>query len=203
MKTIKLLALALLVTFGGVAQAQTKSKKAKGKKVATALVTKKVDTEKSTITWIGKKVTGQHEGTVKLQNGLLIFGKNELKGGNFTIDMRTISTTDLQGEWKDKLDGHLKNDDFFGVDKHPTSKLKFKTISNKGNGVYTIVADLTIKNITNPVTFDLTVGQNSASTTLKIDRTKYDIKYNSGSFFSSLGDKTINDEFDLTVNLVY
>lgn len=203
MKTIKLIALALLITLGGAVQAQTKTKKAKGKKAAAAMVTKKVDVDKSKITWLGKKVTGQHEGTVQLQNGVLIFGKNELKGGNFTMDMRTISSTDLQGEWKDKLDGHLKNDDFFGVDNHPTSKLKFKTISNKGNGVYTIVADLTIKGITNPVTFDLNVAQNSASTTFKIDRTKYGIKYGSGSFFSSLGDKTINDEFDVTVNLVY
>ena len=144
MKTIKLLAMALLISLSAVAQAQTK--KAKSKKAATTMTTKKVDIEASKITWIGKKVTGQHDGTIKLQNGVLIFSKNTLRGGNFTMDMNSISTTDLQGEWKDKLDGHLKDDDFFGTKNHPTAKLKFKTITNKGNGVYGIVADLTIKN---------------------------------------------------------
>lgn len=203
MKTIKLLAMALLISLSAVAQAQTKTKKAKSKKAATAMTTKKVDVDASKITWIGKKVTGQHEGTIKLQNGVLIFSKNTLRGGNFTMDMNSISATDLQGEWKVKLDGHLKDNDFFGTKNHPTSKLKFKTITDKGNGVYGIVADLTIKNITNPISFDLTVGQNSANTTLKIDRTKYDIKYNSGKFFDSLGDKTISDEFELNVSLVF
>ena len=117
--------------------------------------------------------------------------------------MSSIIVTDLQGGSKAKLEGHLKADDFFGVEKHKTAKLVFTNISGKGKGLYTVTADLTIKGITKPITFDITVKGNTASTTLKVDRTKYDIKYGSGSFFSDLGDKTINDEFELKVNLAW
>jgi polyisoprenoid-binding protein YceI len=163
--------------------------------------TKKVDISKSTINWVGKKVTGEHSGTVALKSGALVFKKNTLTGGTFTVDMTTLTATDLTGEYQGKLNGHLKADDFFGTEKFPTSTLVFKTIATKGNDVYTVTADLTIKGKTNPITFDITVKGNTATTALKIDRTKYDIKYGSKSFFEGLGDKTIYDDFDLTVNL--
>ncbi|SHJ62031.1 YceI family protein [Flavobacterium haoranii] len=170
---------------------------------ANAQTSKKVDVSKSNIHWVGKKVTGQHEGTISLQDGELIFKGKKLAGGNFTVDMTSINTTDLDGEWKGKLDGHLKSDDFFGVEKFKTATLKFKKIAAKGNGVYTVFADLTIKGKTNPVNFDLTVNENTATTKLVIDRTKYDIKYGSGSFFENLGDKTIYDDFELNVTLSF
>jgi polyisoprenoid-binding protein YceI len=188
MKKLKTIGIALLVAFGTT--------------VATAQ-TKKVNVEKSTINWVGKKVTGEHSGTVNLKEGSLIFKGGKVAGGNFTVNMTTISTTDLSGEWKAKLDGHLKADDFFGTEKNPNATLVFKKIATKANGVYTITGDLTIKGITNPVTFDLAVKGNTASTVVKIDRTKYDIKYGSKSFFESIGDKAINDDFDLTVNLQF
>lgn len=188
MKNLKTIAIAFLVVFSTAVSAQTK----------------KVDVAKSKITWVGKKVTGQHDGTVNLKEGTLIFKGKKLSGGNFTVDMNSISTSDLKaGQGKEKLDGHLKADDFFGTDKFPTSTLVFKTIKDKGNNVYTVTADLTIKGKTNPVTFDIAVKGNTASTAFKVDRTKYDIKYGSGSFFDNLGDKTINDEFDLTVTLQF
>jgi len=163
--------------------------------------TKKIDVAKSNINWVGKKVTGQHNGTVAFKSGALVFKKNVLKGGTFTVDMTSLTATDLTGEYQGKLNGHLKADDFFGTDKFPTSTLVFKTIASKGNNVYTVTADLTIKGITKPVTFDITVKGNTATTTFNVDRTKYDIKYNSKSFFESIGDKAIYDDFELTVNL--
>ena len=169
----------------------------------TAQTGKKVDASKSTINWVGKKVTGSHEGTITLKEGTLIFKGKKLVGGNFTVDMTTINTTDLDGKGKANLDGHLKSDDFFGVEKFPTATLVIKSIGDKGNGVYSATADLTIKGKTESIKFDITVGKNTASTTLKVDRTKYDIKYGSGSFFSDLGDKTIYDDFDLTVKLAF
>ncbi|MCZ8196623.1 MAG: YceI family protein [Flavobacterium sp.] len=187
MKNLKTIAIALFVAVSTLATAQTK----------------KVDASKSTVAWIGKKVTGQHNGTINLKDGALVFKKSKLKGGTFTVDMSSINTTDLTGEYKGKLDGHLKADDFFGTDKYPTSKLVFKKIADKGNGVYAVTADLTIKDITNPIKFDITVKGSTASTSLKIDRTKYGIKYGSGSFFDNLGDKTINDEFQLDVTLQF
>ncbi|MCY1244878.1 YceI-like domain protein [compost metagenome] len=118
--------------------------------------------------------------------------------------MTTISTTDLKaGQGKEKLDGHLKADDFFGTDKYPTAKLVFKSIGKKSDNVYSVTADLTIKDVTNAVKFDITVNKNNATAALKVDRTKYGIKYGSGNFFEGLGDKAIYDEFELAVDLKF
>lgn len=188
MKNFKTLAIALLCTISFVgANAQTM----------------KVDASKSTINWLAKKVTGQHSGTVNVQNGTLIFKKKKLAGGNITVDMTSLTATDLSGEYQGKLNGHLKSDDFFGTDKFSTAKIVFKKVTLKSAGLYTVSANLTIKGKTNPITFELATTANSASATLNIDRTKYDIKYGSGSFFDNLGDKAINDEFELKVVLNY
>lgn len=187
MKNLKTIAIALLVAVSTIATAQTK----------------KIDASKSSIHWVGKKVTGQHEGTVNLKDGYLIFKGKKLTGGTFNVDMTSLTATDLTGDYLGKLNGHLKSEDFFGTEKNPTAKLVFKKIADKKNGTYTVTADLTIKNVTAPVTFDITVKGSTATTTLKIDRTKYGIKYGSGSFFDNLGDKTINDEFELTVSLQF
>ena len=187
MRNLKTIVIALLVAFGTV-NAQTK----------------KVDVAKSSINWLAKKVTGQHEGTVNLKEGNLIFKGKKVVGGNFTVDMTSMTTTDLKaGQGKEKLDGHLKSEDFFGTEKFPTSTLVFKTIAAKSAGVYTVTADLTIKGITDSVTFDLATTANTASANVKINRTKFGIKYGSGSFFDNLGDKAIADEFDLTVALKF
>ncbi len=187
MKNLKTIAIALLVTVTTIANAQVK----------------KVDAAKSTITWIGKKVTGQHNGTIGLKEGSLIFNGKKLTGGSFVVDMTSLTATDLTGDYQMKLNGHLKSEDFFGTEKFTTSKLVFKKIADKGNGVYNVTADLTIKETTAPINFEIIVKGTTATTTLKIDRTKYGIKYGSGSFFENLGDKAISDEFELTVNLKF
>lgn len=163
---------------------------------------KSVDVKQSKVTWKGYKVTGQHEGTIDLKEGKLTFENDALKGGHFVIDMTTLGSTDLEGEWKGKLDGHLKSDDFFGVEKHPTANFTITKVEKKGNN-YSVTGDLTIKSITNPITFDMTVNDNSASAALKIDRSKFDVRYGSPSFFNDLQDKAIYDEFDLNVNLAF
>lgn len=162
---------------------------------------KEVNAEKSTVTWKAYKVTGSHTGTVALQQGALIFDNGQLSGGEFTVDMTTLTATDLEGEWKDKLVGHLKSDDFFSVEKHQLSTLVFTQVKATGKNSYEITADLTIKGITHPVTFDLSVYGSKANATLKVDRAQYDIRFGSGSFFDNLGDKTIYDEFDMVVDL--
>ena len=166
--------------------------------------TKKIDATKSSINWIGKKVTGQHEGTINIKDGSLMFKAKKIVGGTFNVDMNSIVVTDLKaGQGKEKLEVHLRADDFFGTDKFSTATLVFKKIVTKKPNTYTVTGDLTIKGITKPVTFDLATTANTASTSFKIDRTKYDIKYGSGSFFDSLGDKAINDDFDLVVALKF
>ena len=166
---------------------------------AVSAQTKNINTTTSTIEWVGKKVTGQHNGTVNFKDGALVFKKNKLAGGTFTVNMTSLTATDLSGEYQGKLNGHLKADDFFGTDKFPTATLVFKKIGTKSANVYNVTADLTIKGITKPVTFEMTVANNTATTKFMVDRTKYDIKYNSKSFFESIGDKAIYDDFELAV----
>ena len=162
---------------------------------------KEVNADKSTVTWKAYKVTGSHTGTVALQSDSLIFDNEQLSGGEFVVDMTTLTATDLEGEWKDKLVGHLKSEDFFSVEKHQTSTLVFTQVKQTGKNSYEVTGDLTIKGITKPVTFDLSVYGSKATATMKVDRAQYDIRYGSGSFFDNLGDKTIYDEFDMVVDL--
>ena len=168
----------------------------------TTLIEKEVNIEKSKVQWKGYKITGQHEGTINLKSGTLTFDGEALTGGKFIMDMTSVNTTDLEGESKGKLDGHLKSSDFFGVEKFPTSTLEIINVSGT-NGSYKVKANLTIKETTKVVEFSMQVDQNSATANLEIDRTEYDIKYGSSSFFDGLKDKAIYDNFDLNVSLEF
>ena len=165
--------------------------------------TVEVKVEKSTVTWKGYKVTGSHKGKIALKEGALTFKEGKLTGGEFVIDMATIENTDMEGEYKSKLEGHLKSEDFFGVEKYPTALLTFKNVKSTGKNSYEVVGDLTIKDITKPVTFELSVYGNKATANVKIDRTKFDVRYGSTSFFDDLQDKAIYDEFDLITDLEF
>jgi len=166
-------------------------------------VTYTVDAAKSTITWIGKKVTGSHNGTVALQSGTLNVDGKKVTGGTFTIDMNSIKDADGSA----KLEGHLKADDFFGTAKFPTSTFVITKVAGSGAAV-TVSGNLTIKGITKPLSFPATVTVNTDGTVsalagkITVDRTKYDIRYGSKSFFDSIGDKAIDDNFELAVKLV-
>ncbi len=166
-----------------------------------------IDTQNSVIYWKGYKVTGEHAGVINIKNGNLAFDNGVLTGGSFDIDMNTITCTDMTGEYADKLVGHLKSDDFFGVATYPTSKFVITKVVSRGKpGEYKIIGNLTIKNKTKEIKFDANVKESGANyvaeAAIKIDRTDFDVRYGSGSFFDSLGDKTIYDEFDLNVKVV-
>lgn len=164
---------------------------------------KTVKTESSSVVWKAYKVTGSHEGTIDLKSGSLTFDGDVLTGGEFVIDMSTIACTDLEGDYKSQLEGHLKSDDFFSVDSYATSKLVLSKVKSSGKNSYSAEADLTIKGKTNKVEFDLSVYGNKANASLKIDRTQYDVRYGSTAFFDGLKDKAIYDEFDLVVDLEF
>lgn len=189
MKNLKLLSFALFFLFSlqeGIAQ------------------TSKIDISKSIINWEGEKITGEHEGTIKFKDGYLVFKDKKVTDGNFTADMSTLTNTDQTGNSKQKLEGHLKSADFFNTANFTTATLTFKNVASQGNNKYLISSDLTIKGITNPIQFELVVvDKNKATASLKVNRTKYDIKYGSGSYFDDLGDKTIYDEFEFNVVLVF
>ncbi len=167
-----------------------------------------VKPEASKIEWFVEKVTGQHNGIVSMQSGTIEIEGEKIIGGDFVIDMSSISTTDLEGESKKKLDGHLKSEDFFNTDEFKTATFqinKAETLKNDKVFDHTISGDLTIKGITHPVSFPASVkivaGKLAAYGEITVDRTKYDIKYGSASFFGSIGDKAIMDEFLLKVSL--
>lgn len=189
-KSVLSIALAVVVGFSATANSPIDGEK------------KEVNVSESKITWKGYKVTGSHEGTIDLKSGHLEMDGNKLTGGEFVVDMTSITNLDMAaGEGKEKLEGHLKSDDFFGVENHPTAKLVITSAESMNKNSYSVKGDLTIKGKTNPVTFVVSIYENKATATLKVDRAKYDVRYGSGSFFDNLGDKAIYDEFDLVVDL--
>lgn len=165
-----------------------------------------VSVEESSVTWVGKKVTGKHNGSITLQAGSLEMDGGTLTGGSFTIDMTTITVEDLTGDYKGKLEGHLKSDDFFGVANFPTATFNITKAVPQGPGLYKIIGDVTIKETTEEIQFTASVeekdGKYVATADITIDRSKFNVRYGSGSFFDNLGDKTIYDNFDISVSLV-
>ncbi len=151
-----------------------------------------VDLAASKFTWKGTKVTGEHVGEVKLKSASVVEKEGKVAGGEFVIDMTTITVTDLQGEWADKFLNHVKTDDFFVVNKYPEAKLVIKSVEGD-----TFKGDLTVKGKTNPVTFKAKQDGKKYSGKLQFDRTKFDIVYGSGAFFKGLGDKMIHDQVEV------
>lgn len=169
--------------------------------------TYRVDTSLSQLKWKAYKVTGEHEGVVNLKSGNLQFENGVLKGGSFVIDMTTITNTDLTGNMKAKLEGHLKSPDFFSVDEYPTASFVITRVIPRGTpGDYKIVGNLTIKKTTKEIKFLSKISEEGnkliAEADITVDRADFDVRYGSGSFFENLGDKTIYDEFDIHVKLV-
>ena len=164
---------------------------------------KQIKLESSKVVWKGYKVTGAHVGVISIKSGHLNFDKEILTGGNFEIDMSSITVTDLEGGSKASLEGHLKSDDFFGVTKYPSASLNFTKVEATGKNSYKVNGEITIKGKTETVSFNVSVYGNKANVSLKIDRTKFDVRYGSTSFFDGLKDKAIYDEFDLVADLEF
>lgn len=165
-----------------------------------------VDTKASNLEWVGAKVTGSHTGQVPVTEGKVEVEKGAIKDATVTVDLSKMTNNDLSGEYQTKLLNHLKSDDFFAVSKHPTANIAIKNAKKLSGKAYQFTGDLTIKGVTKPVTFKGDVEEAKDSLKVKgnlvFDRTAYGIKYNSGKFFQSLGDKLINDEVKLTFTLV-
>jgi len=178
----------------------------------TAIAGTSIDVDNSQIEWLGKKVTGQHNGSLNLKNGEVYIEKGALTGGRFVFDMTSIKVLDIKDpKWNSKLEKHLKNDDFFATDKHPKAVFEFKEATPLKNANaeapnYAIAGDLTIKGITHVVKFqarvDIDKKQSRAQGEIIVDRTLYGIKYKSGKFFEDIGDRAIYDDFQITFNVV-
>lgn len=192
-----------------VALAANKTEKA----AKAAATTYTVDASQSKVSWNGKKVTGEHSGTINIAAGAIQVQKNKVVGGTVDIDMNSIVNLDVTDkEYNQKLVSHLKSDDFFSAAKHPKATFKITSLAPikgaaAGAANYTAKGNLTIKGISQPVSFPVTVTVNGNTVTAKsdavvLDRTKWDIRYGSKSFFANIGDKAIYDDFTVQFNLV-
>ncbi|MAZ31441.1 MAG: lipid-binding protein [Flavobacteriales bacterium] len=164
-----------------------------------------ISMDSSTLGWIGEKVTGQHSGNINVQSAFLVIDNNKLVGGEFDIDMQSIKCTDIENPtYALKLENHLKDDDFFAVDKYPVANFKITNVIFDSN-TYMISGVIIIRDIPQEISFPASFHNHGdvfhADATLKIDRTKHDIKYGSGSFFEELGDRMIYNDFTLNIHL--
>ncbi|NQU68855.1 MAG: YceI family protein [Candidatus Marinimicrobia bacterium] len=170
------------------------------------------DVEKSKISWHATKVTGEHNGTLNLVDGMVKYHGTHIHGGKFVFDMNSIVNVDIESEeWNAKLVDHLKSDDFFSVTKFPTATIEIMSArpikgAKKGEVNYIFKGDLTIKDIVHEIEFNAVVGFTKeyaqAAGEIVIDRTLYDVRYGSGKFFENLGDKMIHDEFIVSFDVI-
>lgn len=166
-----------------------------------------VNKDQSTVKWNGKKVGGEHYGTIKFSSGTLQVNNGQVSTGVFEMDMTSIVCEDITNEGTNqRLVNHLKSDDFFSVESNPTSRMSITGVKKTSGNEYEFSGNLTIKGITNPITFKATTDVSGstlrASGVMVVDRAKYDIKFRSGSFFQNLGDNLIYDDFTLDFSLV-
>ena len=162
----------------------------------------------SELSWIGTELsTKTHTGTIDFTDGTIIVDSDNTISGNVKINMSTINVTDLQGRSKEMLERHLRSSDFFEVESYSEAKFSFISKSfDKLSNQISFVGDLTIKDITNPISFNATLLETSpflkAKAVLSFDRSKYNVRFRSGNFFENLGDKLILDDIDVNIRLV-
>lgn len=190
MKKLSFVIIALFASFGLYAETQKYS----------------VNLEESYLKWEASRVGGAHDGKVKIKSGHLEMRGSDLIGGEFIIDMTSISVDDIKDESRNaRLRNHLLSDDFFSVEKYETAKIEIKDAQFGKGGVYNVVGELTIKDKAHPIMFDANIDHNDtkvdAKAEIEIDRTKWGVRYRSGSFFESLGDRLIHDEVKIAVHL--
>lgn len=167
-------------------------------------VTMSVEVTRSKLEWTGRKLGGEHYGEIRLSSGQLAFKKGKLTGGSFEIDMPSITCTDLTDEKTNRrLVDHLKSEDFFSVTRFPKATLVITKVGMKSPNEYSISADLTIKGKTNAIEFPAVfAGQREVEANVIFDRSKFDVKFGSRTFFEGLGDKLVYDEVEIKVKLV-
>ena len=179
---------------------QASTQQAQG--VATADNIYNIETAQSQITWTGREVsTSYHYGTLDFVSGNFEISNGAIVNGEFIVDMTSINNQDMEGDSKARLEGHLKSDDFFSVESYPTAAISINSSELISDGKWNVSADLSIKGFTHPVNFEMISSEDGWSANLVFDRSKYDVRFRSGSFFENLGDKLIYDDIELAINL--
>ena len=161
------------------------------------LLATEIDVAKSSFKWIGKKVTGQHYGKIKLKSGDIELKKGSILKANLVMDMQSITVDDITGEWEQKFISHMHSPDFFNTNTYPTATLKITKVEGKK-----LIGQLTILDQTNKIEIFYEEEDGAYKGVMTFDRTKFGIKYKSGNFFKSLGDKMIYDDVTLEFRVV-
>lgn len=162
-----------------------------------------VNADVSSVKWVGKKIGSQHEGYIKLKSGHLELKENRIVDGSIVMDMSSITNTDVKNEeYNQKLVSHLESDDFFGVEKYPTATFVVTESTTFSNDKATLTGELSIKGKTETISFEVQKSGEFYMAQIEVDRSKFDVRYGSDSFFDNLGDKAIDDIFTLEIKLV-
>lgn len=186
MKTIKLFAMLFLATTISVFAQKSE-----------------VNKSLSTVKWTGNKIGGSHNGEIKIKSGNLELKAGNITAGTIVMDMNSITDLDLTDEgYNQKLVGHLKSDDFFGVASYPTASFQISKASKFVDGKATVSGSLTIKGVSENISFEVFKKDNVYTSQIKVDRSKFNVRYGSNSFFDNLGDKAIDDIFILDIQIV-
>jgi len=168
----------------------------------------------STVAWRGFKtyVQSEHLGTVNVQEGTFEVADDKLVGGTITIDMNSITCTDLEDEGKrGYLEGHLKSQDFFFVDSFPTAVFEIVEVLDPSEATKysTVTGNLTLRGTTNSITFpaEISVGESGVkfmAPTFSIDRTLWGAKFHDrddATIAESLKDDLIDHSIELTIKV--
>ena len=165
-----------------------------------------IDTSKSVINWKAYKTGGSHIGTVKIWQGSIDLDDDGIPvGGSITFDMNTISDTDQPAPLKASLEQHLKSDQFFDIEKFPTSQFIVEKVDHTADsdGYYAVSGFMSLKGIKNEILFKIkfvTIDKEIKieSNTIHLDRTRWGISYGSKNIFKKLADHVVADVFDVT-----
>ena len=170
--------------------------------ITAADATYNIKQDESSLVWTGREVsTSSHYGTINFTSGQFEIADGLIAQGEFLVDMTSINVQDLTGGSKERLEGHLRSDDFFSVESFPTAHLYISSSEVISNGKWMVNGFLTIKDISHPVLFEMANTNDGWNANLVFDRSKYNVKFRSGTFFENLGDKLIYDDIELKINL--
>lgn len=171
-----------------------------------------VDTEQSVVRWTGRNLFNHHHGTLKLAGGEIKVVNGALVVARFTLDMNSIANEDLTDpDYNALLIRHLKDDDFFAVERFPTaefvcSKAEPQETCTPGTPNFTLHGALTLRGVTRDLSFPAVIASaDSAHLTgqaeIDLDRTQFGANYGSGRLFAFLGKHVVNDHVHLHLKL--
>ena len=198
----KLIALLMFVSLVSCNMNSNKTAETNDVAMTAADATYNIVQDESSLMWTGREVsTSSHYGTINFTSGQFEIADGLISQGEFLVDMTSITVQDLTGGSKERLEGHLRSDDFFSVESFPTAHLYISSSEVISNGKWMGNGFLTIKDISHPVLFEMVNTEDGWNANLVFDRSKYDVKFRSGTFFENLGDKLIYDDIELQINL--